>query len=80
MAELCQLQNSTNPDCKFLFTDDNKKWLGHQGSNLGMLESKSSALPLGDAPLNEIDFLTKLNYIVKQKPTLPQKSYQGRSC
>jgi len=26
-------------------------WLGRQGSNLGMLESKSSALPLGDAPI-----------------------------
>src|SRR3569832_481342 len=26
------------------------KWLGCQDSNLGMLESKSSALPLGDTP------------------------------
>ena len=25
-------------------------WLGRKGSNLRMLESKSSALPLGDAP------------------------------
>ena len=25
-------------------------WLGRQGSNLGMSESKSDALPLGDAP------------------------------
>ena len=25
-------------------------WLGREGSNLRMLESKSSALPLGDAP------------------------------
>src|ERR1700744_1437005 len=25
-------------------------WLGREGSNLPMLESKSSALPLGDAP------------------------------
>lgn len=28
-----------------------KIWLGYQDSNLGMLESKSSALPLGDTPL-----------------------------
>jgi hypothetical protein len=27
------------------------EWQGRQGSNLGMLESKSSALPLGDAPI-----------------------------
>ena len=26
-------------------------WLGRQGSNLGMPESKSGALPLGDAPI-----------------------------
>jgi hypothetical protein len=25
-------------------------WLGRQDSNLGMVESKSTALPLGDAP------------------------------
>jgi hypothetical protein len=25
-------------------------WLGRQDSNLGMAESKSAALPLGDAP------------------------------
>ncbi len=25
-------------------------WLGYQDSNLGMLESESSALPLGDTP------------------------------
>ena len=30
-----------------------KIWLGYQYSNLGMLESKSSALPLGDTPLLE---------------------------
>ncbi len=28
-----------------------KKWLGHQGSNLGMTESKSVALPLGYGPM-----------------------------
>jgi hypothetical protein len=28
------------------------EWLGRQGSNLGMSESKSDALPLGDAPIN----------------------------
>ena len=27
-----------------------KKWLGRQGSNLGMSEPKTDALPLGDAP------------------------------
>ena len=30
-----------------------KNWLGRQDSNLGMPESKSGALPLGDAPLNQ---------------------------
>src|SRR6266568_219069 len=30
------------------------KWLGRQGSNLGMPESKSGALPLGDAPIQRI--------------------------
>ena len=29
---------------------DRTVWLGREGSNLRMLESKSSALPLGDAP------------------------------
>jgi hypothetical protein len=28
-------------------------WLGRQGSNLGMPESKSGALPLGDAPTSK---------------------------
>ena len=27
-----------------------KEWLGYQDSNLGMLGSKPSALPLGDTP------------------------------
>jgi hypothetical protein len=27
-----------------------KDWLGREGSNLRMAESKSAALPLGDAP------------------------------
>ena len=45
-------------------------WLGRQGSNLGMLESESSALPLGDAPIKEMDFLTKIAFAVKQKSTL----------
>lgn len=31
-------------------------WLGRQDSNLRMLVPKTSALPLGDAPLTEIDF------------------------
>ncbi len=26
-------------------------WLGYQDSNLGMLVSKTSALPLGDTPI-----------------------------
>ena len=30
---------------------DFKGWQGCQDSNLGMLESKSSALPLGDSPV-----------------------------
>jgi hypothetical protein len=29
---------------------DAKCWLGREGSNLRMVESKSTALPLGDAP------------------------------
>jgi hypothetical protein len=32
------------------FNEINKYWLGRQDSNLGMAESKSAALPLGDAP------------------------------
>ena len=28
-----------------------KEWLGREGSNLRMAESKSAALPLGDAPI-----------------------------
>ncbi len=35
------------------------KWLGRQDSNLGMPESKSGALPLGDAPLHEERFSSK---------------------
>ena len=31
-------------------SEDLLTWLGRQDSNLGMLESKSSALPLGDGP------------------------------
>ena len=27
-------------------------WLGREDSNLGMLESESNALPLGDAPMS----------------------------
>src|SRR3569833_3746994 len=34
------------------------KWLGCQDSNLGMLESKSSALPLGDTPTKHADSST----------------------
>ena len=34
------------------------KWQGRQGSNLGMPESKSGALPLGDAPLIDLSALT----------------------
>ena len=30
-------------------------WLGRQDSNLGMAESKSAALPLGDAPIRRSD-------------------------
>ena len=48
----------------------NLKWLGRQGSNLRMPESKSGALPLGDAPLNKMDFLAKLGHVVKQKTDL----------
>jgi hypothetical protein len=29
-----------------------KYWLGREDSNLRMVESKSTALPLGDAPLS----------------------------
>jgi hypothetical protein len=34
-----------------------KKWLGRQDSNLGMLGSKPSALPLGDGPINSLSLL-----------------------
>ena len=33
-----------------LTTDAEENWLGREGSNLRMPESKSGALPLGDAP------------------------------
>ncbi len=42
-------------------------WLGRQGSNLGMPESKSGALPLGDAPLIVHGFLAKIGSVVKKK-------------
>lgn len=32
-------------------------WLGRQDSNLGMAVPKTAALPLGDAPIYEIDDL-----------------------
>lgn len=35
------------PECGIA---DSGRWLGRQGSNLGMAESKSAALPLGYAP------------------------------
>jgi hypothetical protein len=34
----------------FVEQSNAKKWLGREGSNLRMAESKSAALPLGDAP------------------------------
>ena len=34
-------------------------WLGRQDSNLGMVESKSTALPLGDAPAGGRTIMTK---------------------
>jgi len=39
-----------------------------------MPESKSGALPLGHAPINEMDFLTKNKSIVKQKRRKKQYS------
>jgi hypothetical protein len=32
--------------------NDKKCWLGREDSNLRMVESKSTALPLGDAPID----------------------------
>ncbi len=29
-------------------------WLGYEDSNLGMAESESAALPLGDTPINMV--------------------------
>ncbi len=43
-----------------LFTNC-EKWLGRQDSNLGMPESKSGALPLGDAPSQEERLSSKVN-------------------
>ena len=33
------------------FSKNKNAWLGREGSNLRMAESKSAALPLGDAPM-----------------------------
>ncbi len=32
------------------------RWLGYKDSNLGMLRSKPSALPLGDTPIRKVSF------------------------
>ena len=35
------------------FSSSNNRWLGREDSNLRMAESKSAALPLGDAPMSQ---------------------------
>ena len=41
-----------------------KYWLGYEDSNLGMLESESSALPLGDTPIIKLNlFSLKLKMV-----------------
>ncbi len=40
-----------NSQIKPAITKLSEKWLGRQDSNLGMAESKSTALPLGYAPI-----------------------------
>ncbi len=37
---------------KSLLSQAFKEWLGYEDSNLGMVESESTALPLGDTPTN----------------------------
>ena len=34
------------------FSENRNGWLGREDSNLRMVESKSTALPLGDAPID----------------------------
>ena len=53
----CRLKNPNNQGLQALFEPSSqiiharlKDWLGRQDSNLGMAESKSTALPLGYAP------------------------------
>ena len=36
------------------------KWLGYEDSNLGMVESESTALPLGDTPTGCVQFPGRL--------------------
>ena len=47
-TNLCRSDGVGQSDCMKVSVHN---WLGRQGSNLGMTESKSVALPLGDAPI-----------------------------
>ena len=64
MAQISMLfRHLTATDCQ---EAENKKarrselfcfdWLGYEDSNLGMVESESTALPLGDTPTNLFRF------------------------
>ena len=46
-----QLSDNSLFDCAARAAPPAKIWLGREGSNLRMVESKSTALPLGDAPI-----------------------------
>ena len=37
------------------FSKNKNAWLGREDSNLRMVESKSTALPLGDAPIGRLE-------------------------
>ena len=56
-----------------------KEWLGRQGSNLRMPESKSGALPLGDAP-TFILFFILLETATRRRPKAELQMPTSRGC
>ena len=64
LSQYCLFLLGYNRHCKWLefkndlciFLKNRSNWLGWQDSNLRMLESKSSALPLGYTPIFEFSF------------------------
>ena len=44
-------------------------WLGYEDSNLGMPESESGALPLGDTPTNCFGIIDAYRYVLNMVAT-----------